>query len=67
MHFDIRCVWSNEKPVFPWAGGTCQTEAEPGSNLTLDCESGFGTAVFVTGAFGLAVAGEVVRLRSDTQ
>ena len=67
MHFDIRCVWSNEKPVFPWADGTCQTEAEPGSNLTLDCESGFGTAVFVTGAFGLAVAGEVVRLLSETE
>lgn len=61
MHFDIRCVWSSEKPVFPWADGTCQAEAEPDSNLKLDCETGFGTAVFVTGAFGLAVAGEVVR------
>ncbi len=61
MHFDVRCVWSSEKPVFPWADGTCRAEAEPDSNLKLDCESGFGTAVFVTGAFGLAVAGEVVR------
>ena len=65
MHFDIRCVWSSEKPVFPWADGTCQSEAEPGSNLTLDCESGFGTAVFVTAAFGFAMAGEVVRLLVD--
>jgi tRNA threonylcarbamoyladenosine dehydratase len=54
-------VWSIERPVFPWADGTCATDPEPGSNLKLDCESGFGTAVFVTGAFGLAAAGEVVR------
>jgi len=61
MHWGIRCVWSSELPVFPWADGTCAAEPEPGSALKLDCESGFGTAVFVTGAFGLAAAGEVVR------
>jgi tRNA A37 threonylcarbamoyladenosine dehydratase len=61
MHFGVRCVWSAEAQVFPWADGTCATQREPGSNLTLDCESGFGTAVFVTGAFGLAAAQEVVR------
>lgn len=60
--YGVRCVYSAEKPVFPWANGTCQLEPEPGSNLKLDCESGFGTAVFVTGAFGLAAAGEAVRL-----
>jgi tRNA threonylcarbamoyladenosine dehydratase len=61
MHFGVRCVWSGEPPVFPWANGTCAVEPEPGSNLRLDCGSGFGTAVFVTAAFGLAAAGEVVR------
>jgi tRNA A37 threonylcarbamoyladenosine dehydratase len=61
MNFGVRCVWSEEKPVFPWADGTCAAEPEPGSNLKLDCESGFGTAVFVTAAFGFAAAGEVVR------
>ena len=30
-------------------------------SLALDCASGFGTATFVTGAFGFAAAGEVVR------
>jgi len=59
--YGVPCVSSQEKPVFPWADGTCATEPEPGSNLRLDCASGFGTAVFVTGAFGFAVAGEVVR------
>jgi tRNA threonylcarbamoyladenosine dehydratase len=57
----IRCVWSLEPPVFPWADGTCASRPEPGSNLTLDCESGFGTAVFVTAVFGMMAAGEVVR------
>lgn len=61
MHFGVRAVWSEEKQVFPWSNGTCSTEREPGTNLRLDCSSGFGTAVFVTGAFGLAAAGEVVR------
>jgi len=58
----VRCVWSSESPVFPWADGTCGPRAEPGSNLKLDCASGFGTAVFVTGAIGLVAAGEVVRM-----
>ncbi|MBL9209704.1 MAG: tRNA threonylcarbamoyladenosine dehydratase [Opitutaceae bacterium] len=57
----LRCVWSGEAPVFPWADGTCAAEPEPGSTLTLDCATGFGTAAFVTGVFGLVAAGEVVR------
>ncbi len=61
MHFGVRCVWSEERQSFPWTNGTCSTEPEPDSPLRLDCANGFGTAVFVTGAFGLAAAGEVVR------
>jgi tRNA A37 threonylcarbamoyladenosine dehydratase len=57
----IPCVYSPERPVFPWANGTACATQEPGSDLTLDCASGFGTATFVTGAFGFAAAGEVVR------
>ncbi len=59
--YGIPCVFSNEKPVYPWADGTCATEPEPGTSLKLDCASGFGTGVFVTGAFGFAAAGEIVR------
>ena len=66
MHFGIRCVWSEERQVFPWANGTCAPTPEPGSNLRLDCASGFGTAVFVTGAFGLAAAGEAVQLLASS-
>lgn len=63
--YGVRCVYSAEKPVYPWANGSCRPEPEPGSSLKLDCESGFGTAVFVTGAFGLAAAGEAVRLIAE--
>lgn len=59
--YGVPCIYSNEKPVYPWADGTCATEPEPGSSLKLDCSSGFGTGAFVTGAFGFAAAGEVVR------
>lgn len=59
--YGIPCVSSQEKPVYPWANGTCSTEPEEGTSLRLDCATGFGTAVFVTAAFGFAAAGEVVR------
>lgn len=59
--FGVPAVFSTEKPVYPYADGTaCQTP-EPGAPLKLDCASGFGAASFVTGAFGLVAAGEVVR------
>jgi tRNA A37 threonylcarbamoyladenosine dehydratase len=59
--FGVACVYSPEKPVYPWADGACRTEPEPGSTQALDCASGLGTACHVTGAFGLAAAGEIVR------
>lgn len=59
--FGVRCVYSGEKPSYPHSDGTTCSVKEDGSDLTLDCASGFGAASFVTGAFGLAAAGEVVR------
>ena len=59
--FGVPCVYSPEKPVYPWADGACRAEPEPGSTQALDCASGLGTACHVTGAFGLAAAGEIVR------
>lgn len=60
--YGVRCVWSGEKPVYPWADGTCAAGPEPGGNLRLDCASGFGTAVYITGVFGLVAAQEAVNL-----
>ena len=65
VHFGVRCIWSHERAVYPWADGTCRAEPEPDTNLRLDCASGFGAAVFVTGAFGFAAAGEVVRIIAE--
>lgn len=63
VEMDIPCVFSTEKPVFPWADGSCSLEPESGAEtgLRLDCSAGFGAATFVTGAFGFALAAEVVR------
>lgn len=58
--YGVRCIYSAENPTYPWADGSCNTEPEPGSNLKPDCASGFGTAVWVTGAMGLAAAQEAV-------
>ncbi len=57
----VPAVWSDEDPVYPWADGTCAARPELGSAVRLDCAAGLGSAVFVTGLFGLAAAGEVVR------
>lgn len=61
LDFGIRCVFSPEAPHFSWRDGVCRLKPEPGSRLKLDCATGFGAASFVTGAFGFAAAGEVVR------
>ena len=57
----VAAVYSSEPQVYPWSNGEVCDTAEPGSNLHLDCASGFGAASFVTGAFGFAAAAEMVR------
>lgn len=58
--FGIPCVYSPEPRKFPQADGTVCETPEAGSELRLDCRSGYGTASFVTGAFGLMAASVVV-------
>jgi len=61
QHMGIPCVFTPEKPMYPWSNGTCAADPEPDSSLKLDCASGFGTATYITGVFGFIAAGEVVR------
>ena len=65
----VPCVFSPEPPVYPKTDGTvCASRREAGESATslkLNCEWGFGAATFVTGAFGFAAAGEVVRRLAD--
>ncbi|HEX8373099.1 MAG TPA: tRNA threonylcarbamoyladenosine dehydratase [Chthoniobacterales bacterium] len=59
--YGVAAVYSAEPQMFPWSNGEVCDTKEPESNLTMDCASGFGAACFLTGAFGFAAAGEVVR------
>jgi tRNA A37 threonylcarbamoyladenosine dehydratase len=52
----IPAVYSPESPRYPHADGSVCSEPEEGSNLRLDCASGYGTISYVTGAFGFAAA-----------
>ena len=59
----IPSVFSAEPPVYPTDDGEVCASRERGeqaASLRLDCASGYGTASFVTGAFGLAAAAVVV-------
>lgn len=57
--FGVPCVYSDELASLPLdADGNCAVR--PGESLRLDCASGFGTAGFVTAAFGMAAAGWII-------
>ncbi len=60
--FKIPCVYSDEPPVFPWGDGTVCATKEEGSSLRLNCDQGFGTACFVTGAMGFTAASVAIDL-----
>lgn len=65
--FGIPSVFSLETPLFPGADGEVCARREAGSSTRLDCDAGFGSASFVTGAFGFAAASAALRLlASDT-
>ena len=58
----IDCVFSAEAPVFAQPDGSvCENRAANEDGTRLNCDGGLGSATFVTGAFGFAAAGIVVR------
>jgi tRNA threonylcarbamoyladenosine dehydratase len=59
--FGVECVLSAEPPVFPTNNGCVSADRAEARDLRLDCNSGFGTACFVTGGFGLVAASRVVQ------
>ena len=59
--FKVDCVFSPELRVYPAKDGSVCESPEQGTDLRLDCRSGFGTASFVTGAFGFAAAAQMVK------
>jgi tRNA A37 threonylcarbamoyladenosine dehydratase len=57
--FGVRCVFSEELPSAPQLpAGACAPQPGPGSGdrRALNCDAGLGTAAWVTGAFGFALA-----------
>jgi tRNA A37 threonylcarbamoyladenosine dehydratase len=62
--FGVPAVFSPEPPVFPDGNGSVCAQrpaSANGESLKLNCESGFGTATFVTGTFGFVAAAHVVQ------
>ena len=59
---DIPCVYSVERTIYPQPDGSvCEARNEMDEGARLNCNGGLGSATFVTGAFGFAAAGWVVR------
>jgi tRNA threonylcarbamoyladenosine dehydratase len=59
--FGVTAVYSQERPVFPQGDGPVGFKRGSRRDAAVNCAGGIGTAAFVTGAFGLAAAGVVVR------
>ena len=59
--FGVECVLSREPAVFPGKDGLVCDELGTGPDLRLDCDTGLGTASFVTGTFGFVAAGRIVQ------
>jgi tRNA A37 threonylcarbamoyladenosine dehydratase len=58
----VASVFSTESPVFAQPDGSvCAHRVAVEEGTRLNCNGGLGSAAFVTGAFGLAAAGIVVR------
>ncbi|HWQ91586.1 MAG TPA: tRNA cyclic N6-threonylcarbamoyladenosine(37) synthase TcdA [Clostridia bacterium] len=65
--FGVECVLSREEPVFPTGDGTVCADRSAAADLRLDCNSGFGTAAFVTGTFGFIAASRIIHLLTQSQ
>lgn len=58
----VPCVFSAEPPVFAQPDGSvCENRSASADGTRLNCNGGLGSATFVTGAFGFAAAGIIVR------
>jgi len=65
--FGVECVYSPEPQLYPAKDGSVCVKPEPGTRRRLDCRTGYGTACFVTGAFGFAAAAQVVKKIVETR
>src|SRR5882724_1768054 len=59
--FGVECVVSREPVKLPEVDPALSKTASPEPDLRLDCDTGYGTASFVTGTFGFIAAAHIVR------
>ena len=59
--FGVECVLSREPAVYPGADGLVCPAPSQEQDLRIDCNTGFGTASFVTGTFGFVAAARIVQ------
>jgi tRNA threonylcarbamoyladenosine dehydratase len=59
--FGVECVFSRERVVYPRKSGQVCTAPGTEQDLRIDCDTGFGTASFVTGTFGFVAAGRIIQ------
>jgi len=59
--FKIDCVYSDESPLFPQQDGSVSCQRVSDADYRLNCDTGFGSATFLTGTIGFFLAAEVVR------
>lgn len=60
--FGVTAIFSTEAPVFPQNDGSVSCERPEGSNLRLNCDSGYGTATPLTATFGLIAAAQALEI-----
>ena len=58
--FGVECVFSSQQKRYPKADGSVSHEKPGIHGISLDCRLGYGSASFVTGAFGFVAASRVV-------
>ncbi|MDA0348750.1 MAG: tRNA threonylcarbamoyladenosine dehydratase [Verrucomicrobia bacterium] len=58
----IPCIFSSDMPVYPDNEGNLCSKKPDNAELKLDCDTGFGTASFVTGTFGFQAAAKAIEI-----
>lgn len=61
----ITAVYSDEPPMYPGSDGEVSCEKPEGSELRLNCASGYGTATHVTASFGVIAAGAMLDILAE--
>lgn len=59
--FGVPCVFTTEPAIYPQQDGSVCDTKDPDVDLKLTCEAGYGSATFVTGAFGFAAAAHICK------